>query len=39
MSAEECVANGGVIFKGKCFVPAPAPPKKPVPTSGPAKAR
>jgi hypothetical protein len=39
MSAEECVANGGVIFKGKCFGHALAPPKKPVPTSGPAKAR
>jgi serine/threonine protein kinase len=39
MSAEECMGNGGVIFKGKCFVPALAPARKPQPTSNPAEAR
>jgi serine/threonine protein kinase len=39
MSAEECVQNGGEFFKGKCFVPANAPPKKPQPTSSPPEAR
>jgi hypothetical protein len=39
MSAEECVESGYVPFKGKCYLPAPAPPKKHVPTSSPAKAR
>jgi len=39
MNAEECVENGGVIFKGKCFGPAHAPPKKPAPTSSPGEAR
>jgi hypothetical protein len=39
MSAEECVGNAGLLFKGKCYLPAPAPPKKPVPTSDPGEAR
>jgi serine/threonine protein kinase len=39
MSAEECVENGYVLFQGKCFVPANAPPKKPPPTSSPPEAR
>ncbi len=39
MSAEECVAGGYVPFQGKCYLPAPAPPKKPAPTSGPGQAR
>jgi hypothetical protein len=39
MSAEECVESGYVPFKGKCYLPAPAPPKKPVPTSNPGEAR
>jgi hypothetical protein len=39
MSAEECVENGGAIFKGKCFGPALAPRKKPQPTSNPPEAR
>jgi serine/threonine protein kinase len=39
MSTEECAENGYVPFKGKCYLPAPAPPKKPVPTSSPEEAR
>jgi len=39
MSAEKCVGSGYVLFQGKCYLPAPAPPKKPVPTSGPGEAR
>jgi hypothetical protein len=39
MTTEECTNNGGVLFKGKCFGPALAPPKKPQPTSNPAEAR
>jgi serine/threonine protein kinase len=39
MSAEECVEGGYVPFKGKCYLPAPAPPKKSVPTSDPGEAR
>jgi eukaryotic-like serine/threonine-protein kinase len=39
MSVEECVETGYVPFKGKCFGPAPVPPKKPVPTSSPPEAR
>jgi hypothetical protein len=35
MSAEECVENEGVLFKGKCY----APPKKAQPTSSPPEAR
>jgi hypothetical protein len=38
-SAEECAAIGYVPFKGKCYLPAPAPPKKPTPTSSPGQAR
>jgi hypothetical protein len=38
-SAEDCAALGYVPFKGKCYVPAPAPPRKPVPTSSPGEAR
>jgi serine/threonine protein kinase len=37
--AGECVDNGGVPFKGKCYAPALAPPKKPQPTSNPVEAR
>jgi hypothetical protein len=39
MPAEECVENGGVLFKGKCYTPALAPPKRPLPTSNPPEAR
>ena len=39
MNAEECSENGYVPFKGKCFGPAHAPPKKPQPTSNPPEAR
>jgi hypothetical protein len=39
MDAEECAENGGVLFKGKCFGPAHAPPKKAQPTSSPPEAR
>ena len=39
MNAEECVENGSVFFRGKCYSHALAPPPKPVPTSSPAKAR
>jgi serine/threonine protein kinase len=39
MNAEECVESGYVPFQGKCYLPAPAPPKKPAPTSGPGEAR
>jgi hypothetical protein len=39
MSPEECVANSYVLFKGRCFVPAQPPPKKPQPTSSPPEAR
>jgi serine/threonine protein kinase len=39
MSAEECSESGYVPFQGKCYLPVPAPPKKPVPTSDPGEAR
>jgi serine/threonine protein kinase len=39
MPAEECVENGGVLFKGKCYTPAHEPPKRPLPTSNPPEAR
>ena len=39
LSAEECAESGYVLFKGKCFVPAPAPPRKPAPTSSPPEGR
>jgi hypothetical protein len=39
MSAEECAEGGYVPFQGKCYLPAPAPPKKPTPTSSPGEAR
>ncbi|HEX8703504.1 MAG TPA: serine/threonine-protein kinase [Myxococcaceae bacterium] len=39
MSTEECVESGYVPFQGKCYLPAPAPPKKPAPTSSPGEAR
>ncbi|HEX8699843.1 MAG TPA: hypothetical protein VF815_13450, partial [Myxococcaceae bacterium] len=39
MKAEECVEVGYVPFQGKCYLPAPMPPRKPVPTSDPGKAR
>jgi serine/threonine protein kinase len=37
MTAEECAENYFVFFKGKCFAHANAPPRKPQPTSSPAK--
>ncbi len=39
LPVEECVENGYVLFNGKCFGPALAPPKKPQPTSSPPEAR
>jgi len=39
MTAEECTENGFVIFKGRCFAHANAPPRKPQPTSSPAEER
>ncbi|HEX8700980.1 MAG TPA: protein kinase [Myxococcaceae bacterium] len=39
VSAEECTERGAVLFEGKCYAPALTPPKKPRPTSSPAKAR
>jgi serine/threonine protein kinase len=37
--ARACAESGYVLFKGKCFVPALTPSKKPQPTSAPAEAR
>jgi serine/threonine protein kinase len=37
MPIEECVENDGVLFKGKCFSPVFALPKKPQPTSSPSR--
>ncbi len=37
ITAEECVASGGMLFNGKCYTPALAPPSKPLPTSSPTK--
>jgi hypothetical protein len=39
MSAERCTQSGNVLLKGKCYVPAFAPPQKLPPTSSPAEAR
>jgi predicted Ser/Thr protein kinase len=39
MSPEECTESGYVLFQGKCFGPANAPPRKPQPTSGPVEER
>jgi len=39
MSAEECVENEGVLFKGKCYAPVSASPKKAQPTSSPPEER
>ncbi len=39
LSAQECSESGYVPFQGKCYLPVPAPPKKPVPTSSPGEAR
>ena len=39
LSAEKCVESGYVPFQGKCYLPAPAPPKKSVPTLSPGQAR
>jgi serine/threonine protein kinase len=36
MTAQECTDSGYVPFKGKCYVPAHEPPRKPPPTSQPA---
>jgi len=38
-SAEACTESGYVLFKGKCLVPANAPPRKSQPTSNPPEAR
>jgi serine/threonine protein kinase len=39
MTAEECVRNGYVLSKGKCYAPALELPQKPAPTSAPGDAR
>ncbi|HEX8703654.1 MAG TPA: serine/threonine-protein kinase [Myxococcaceae bacterium] len=39
MSTEDCLESGYVPFRSKCYLPAPAPPKKPAPTSSPGQAR
>jgi len=39
VSAEECVENDGEFFKGRCYGPVHASPKKPQPTSNPPEAR
>jgi len=39
MGAEECVENDGEFFKGRCYGPVLASPKKPQPTSSPPEAR
>jgi serine/threonine protein kinase len=39
MDAQDCAESGYVPFKGKCFVPAHAPPKEPRPTSSPQEPR
>ena len=39
MSAEDCLENGHVLLKGKCYAPALELPQKTVPTSGPREAR
>jgi len=38
-SIEECAESGYVHIKGECYLPAPAPPKKPMPTASPEQAR
>jgi serine/threonine protein kinase len=39
VTAEACEKGGYVLFRGKCYSPALATPRKPLPTSNPAKAR
>ncbi|HEX8697560.1 MAG TPA: serine/threonine-protein kinase [Myxococcaceae bacterium] len=39
VGAQACANSGYVLLQGKCFAPALAPPRKPQPTSSPAKAR
>jgi hypothetical protein len=39
MDAQACTEDGYILFKGRCFVPANAPDKKPAPTSSPVEAR
>jgi serine/threonine protein kinase len=39
MGVEECMENDGEFFRGKCYLPAPAPRKNPQPTSSPPEAR
>jgi serine/threonine protein kinase len=39
MPADACLESGYVLLKGKCYTPALQSPRKPVPTSSPAKAR
>jgi hypothetical protein len=37
MTLAECLENGYAILQGKCYTPALEPPKRPLPTSSPAK--
>jgi len=39
MSTDECVENGSVLFKGRCYEPVQPSPKQPQPTSSPPEAR
>jgi len=39
IDAQDCTESGYVLFKGRCFGPAQAPPRKPAPTSSPVEAR
>ncbi len=39
VNAEKCKENGYMLLKGKCYAPTFEPPRKPLPTSSPAKAR
>jgi hypothetical protein len=38
MTAEACRENGYTLLKGRCYTPALAPPRVPVPTSNPSEA-
>jgi hypothetical protein len=39
MNAKECVENGSVFLKGRCYTHVLAPPQKSLPTSNPTQAR
>jgi predicted Ser/Thr protein kinase len=39
MNHKKCTENGYVLLEGKCYAPALEPPRKPLPTSSPAKER